>query len=85
MTHCTIRIAGMAKTFPATQTNMITHHRQQPTKNMEHQNYVTITIPKGKKVNFKMLTKVYGSVQTYDYSNPEVAATCRVYLSWGIN
>jgi len=52
---------------------------------MEHQNYVTITIPKGKKVNFKMLTKVYGRVQTYDYSNPEVAATCRVYLSWGIN
>jgi hypothetical protein len=45
----------------------------------------TITIPKGKRVNFKMLAKVYGSLQTYDYSNTAVAATCRVYLIWGIN
>ena len=52
---------------------------------MEHKNFFTITIPKGKRVNFKMLAKIYGSLQTYDYSNTAVAATCRVYLNWGIN
>lgn len=52
---------------------------------MKYNNFFTITIPKGRRVNFKMLAKVYGSLQTYDYSNSAVAATCRVYLSWGIN
>lgn len=52
---------------------------------MEHQNFFTVIIPKGKKINFKMLAKVYGAAQTYDYSNTEVAATCKVYLFWGIN
>jgi len=52
---------------------------------MEHRNYFAVTIPKGKKVTFKMLAYVYGTAQTYDYSNSKVAATCRVYLSWGIN
>jgi len=52
---------------------------------MEHNNFFTIVIPNGKRVNFKMLAEVYGFLQTYDYSNTEVAATCRIYLIWGIN
>lgn len=52
---------------------------------MKYNNFFTVIIPKGKRVNFKMLAKVYGSLQTYDYTNAEVGATCKVYLIWGIN
>ena len=41
---------------------------------MEHKNYFTVTIPKGRRLNFRMLAKVYGSLMTYDYTNPAVAA-----------
>jgi len=49
------------------------------------QNYIAFAIPKGRRVSDKMLAKVHGTLQTFDYSNPAFTATCRVYLSWGIN
>lgn len=52
---------------------------------MEHQNFFEFKIPFGKKINFKMLAKVYGTRQEYDYTDKSVAAKCKVYLIWGIN
>jgi len=52
---------------------------------MQNHNFVAITIPKQKRLTFEALVKVFGISQTYDYSDTAVAATCRVYLSWGIN
>lgn len=52
---------------------------------MQNHNFVTIKIPKRRKITFEALRKVYGTAQVYDYSDKSVAATCRVYLIWGIN
>jgi hypothetical protein len=52
---------------------------------MKDRNFFEIKIPKGKRVNFNMLVKVYGAAMTFDYSNAKFASTCRVYLIWVIN
>lgn len=36
---------------------------------MKHSNFFQFKIPKGKKVNFKMLAKVYGQHMVFDYGD----------------
>ncbi len=52
---------------------------------MQHSNFFTFKIPKGRKVNFKMLAKVYGQHMAFDYGDDNVACSCKVFLYWGIN